>query len=65
MVIERKMKLRMLRGRHSPSDTLFKQIEEIAQDLDSWLCNIYVEFRPFSLAKLGHVAQDIVKLDPS
>lgn len=64
MVVEGKIKLPMLRGRHSPSDTLFKQMEErVAQDLEAWLCNIYVEVRPFGLAELGPVAQDIVKLD--
>ena len=49
----------MLRGRHTPNECLFRSMEEsIAADLDSWLCNLYVEIRAFSISELGEQARE-------
>jgi hypothetical protein len=45
-VVEGKFKLPILRGEHSPAVQHYKAIEEtIGNDLNSWLCNIYVEVK--------------------
>jgi hypothetical protein len=43
-VTEGKFRLPMIRGEHSPAIQHYKHMEQIiASDLNSWLCNIYVE----------------------
>ena len=44
--MEGKFKLPILRGEHSPAIQHYKTIEEIiGNDLNSWLCNVYVEVK--------------------
>jgi hypothetical protein len=63
-IAQGKMKLPMLRGRHTPNESLFRRMEEsIAADLDSWLCNLYVEIRAFSISELGEQAREVMKLN--
>jgi hypothetical protein len=45
-IVEGKYKVPMLRGEHSPSVQHYKTIEDImGNDLNAWLCNIYVEVK--------------------
>ncbi|KAJ1386732.1 hypothetical protein B484DRAFT_410112, partial [Ochromonadaceae sp. CCMP2298] len=53
-IVEGKFKLPMMRGEHSPATQHFKNMEkDIAKNLDSWLCNVYLEVRHMSLNELG------------
>ena len=63
-ITEGRMKLPFLKGQHSPLVHKFQQMENsIANNLDNWLCNGYFEFRVFSLAELGMVAKDVIRLN--
>lgn len=63
-IAQGKMKLPLLRGRHTPNESLFRGMEEsIAADLDSWLCNLYIEIRAFSISELGDQAREVMKLN--
>lgn len=53
-LVEGKLRLPMLRGEHSPVFQHFRTMEQtIANDLNNWLCNIYLEVRHLSLQELG------------
>lgn len=48
-VVEGKFRLPLIRGEANPTIKHFKSIEElIANDLNSWLCNIYIEVKLYS-----------------
>lgn len=45
-IVEGRFKLPILRGEHSPSTSHYRTIERtIGEDLNAWLCNIYVEVK--------------------
>lgn len=54
MLVEGKLRVPMLRGEHGPHYSHYKDIEAtMANNLDHWLCNVYLEARPLSLRELG------------
>jgi hypothetical protein len=69
-VIEGKFRLPLIRGETNPSIRHFKGMEElIANDLNSWLCNLYLEvnhlprstlFEGYQETKVQHSNRDLV-----
>jgi hypothetical protein len=53
-IVDGKFKLPMLKGRHSPLVQSYSSIERsMANDIDSWLCNIYFDIRKFTLSEMN------------
>ena len=52
-LIEGKLKLPLIRGAQPPSMNNYRSMEEaMCENIDNWLCNIYLDFRRFSLADM-------------
>ncbi|CAM9266892.1 unnamed protein product, partial [Ectocarpus fasciculatus] len=57
-VVEGRFKLPILRGEHTPSVQHYRSIERtIGDDLNAWLCNIYVEVKHLPKAFLNQEGQ--------
>jgi len=52
-IVEGKLKLPLMRGAHTPSCAGYRNMEKaMGDDLDIWLCNIYLDIRTFSLSEM-------------
>ena len=60
-IIEGKLKLPLIKGAQPPTMNNYRSMEEaICENIDNWLCNIYVDFRRFSLSDME---ADYVKMN--